>query len=390
MEKLKIAYILTPVEFAGAERVNLTFLKSVNRDKFDIHPLLLTRPWEKDDNIFINELRREKYAFDEIPVAKNEGRDYFRIARCFKIVYSLFKKNDYDLIHTHGYFADIVGIPMARLFRLPSISTCHGFIFNSWKYRLYNNLDFLALRLCDRVMAVSEGIKTDLVKHGVNQSCISMIQNAVESCYTDESAIQNRAEKRRLFSIKEHEMLLGFTGRLSQEKGLRYLIEACFLLNQAGLPTKVLIIGDGPQRNELEKLASSKNLCHQVLFVGFQKDVHNWLPALDAFVLPSVTEGTPMSLLEAMSWGLPVVASDVGGIPQIIDSEKNGVLVPPRQPEKIKEAIYRLYINKDFRKSIGLEARKTVESKYGIRNWLYKIESEYLDAIGHGRRRSIR
>ena len=390
MEKLKIAYILTPVEFAGAERVNLTFLKSVNRVKFDIHPLLLTRPWEKDDNIFINELRREKYVFDEIPVAKNEGRDYFRIARCFKIVYSLFKKNHYDLIHTHGYFADIVGIPMARLFRLPSISTCHGFIFNTWKYRLYNSLDFLALRLCDRVMAVSEGIKTDLVKHGVNQSRISIIQNAVESCYTDESAIEYRAEKRRLFSIQEHEMLLGFTGRLSQEKGLRYLIEACFLLNQAGLPTKVLIIGDGPQRKELEKLAISKNLRQQVLFVGFQKDVHNWLPAVDAFVLPSVTEGTPMSLLEAMSWGLPVVASDVGGIPQIIDSEKNGVLVPPRQPERIKEAIYRLYINKDFRKSIGFEARKTVESKYGIRNWLYKIESEYVDAIGHGCRRSIK
>ena len=128
LEKLKIAYILTPVEFAGAERVNLTFLKSVNRVKFDIHPLLLTRPWEKDDNIFINELRREKYVFDEIPVAKNEGRDYFRIARCFKIVYSLFKKNHYDLIHTHGYFADIVGIPMARLFRLPSISGRKGLL----------------------------------------------------------------------------------------------------------------------------------------------------------------------------------------------------------------------------------------------------------------------
>jgi len=90
-----------------------------------------------------------------------------------------------------------------------------------------------------------------------------------------------------------------------------------------------------------------------------------------------------------MSWGLPIVASDVGGIPQIIDSEKNGVLVPPRQPERIKEAVYRLYINKDFRKNIGFEARKTVETKYGIRNWVNKIESEYLDAIGHGYRRSI-
>jgi len=388
LKKLKIAYILTPVEFAGAERVNLTFLKNVNRDKFDIHPLLLIRPWEKDDNIFINELRREEYVFDEIPVAKNEGRDYFRITRCFKIVYSLFKKNHYDLIHTHGYFADIVGIPMARFFRLPSIATCHGFIFNSWKYRFYNNLDFLALRLSDRVMAVSEDIKTYLVKHGVNRSRISMIQNAVESCYTDESAIENRAEKRRLLNIKENEMLLGFTGRLSKEKGLRYLIEACFLLNQVGLPTKVLIIGEGPQRKELVALADSKDLGHKVLFVGFQKDVHNWLPAVDAFILPSITEGTPMSLLEAMSWGLPIVASDVGGIPQIIDSEKNGVLVPPRQPDRIKEAVYRLYTNGDFRKNIGFEARKTVETKYGIRTWLDKIESEYLDAIGHGHRRS--
>src|SRR5579871_5560725 len=107
MSLLKVAYILTAIDFGGSDRVSLNFLKNVDRKRFEIVPILLTRPWE-DENIFIRELRRESYSIEKIPVAvrpRSEGRDYFRIVRCLRVAHSLLKKSMFDLVHTHGYFA---------------------------------------------------------------------------------------------------------------------------------------------------------------------------------------------------------------------------------------------------------------------------------------------
>src|SRR6266571_8007363 len=132
--------MLTPVAFGGAERVCLTLLKNINRERFDIVPILLTRPWEKD-NVFARELRKEGYEICEIPVALRETGDYLRVPRCYKLVWRALKDRGFHLLHTHGYFADIVGIPVARLNGLPSLSTCHGYIPSTWKVQLYNALD---------------------------------------------------------------------------------------------------------------------------------------------------------------------------------------------------------------------------------------------------------
>src|SRR2546428_11901142 len=145
MEPLTIAYIMTPVEFGGAERVNLNFLRNVDRAHFSVVPIVPIRPWEQE-NIFIDQLEKEKYTITRAPVAvcpPQHGKDYFRVLRCFRIIYSILRKNKFDLAHTHGYFADIVGILAARLLHIPVVSTCHGFISNGTRLEWYNLLDRL-------------------------------------------------------------------------------------------------------------------------------------------------------------------------------------------------------------------------------------------------------
>ncbi len=385
MPPFKIAYLLAPDDFGGAERVSLNFLRSVDRNTFDIYLFLLVSPWEKD-SLFIKKIEKEKYPVYKIPVAsrpKNEGRDYLRILKCFRRIRSYLKRGAFNLLHTHGYFADIVGIPAAKSLKIPCVSTCHGFISNDIKLKLYNRLDSFVLRLSDRVIAVSDGIKNDLVKSGIKELHVNVIFNAVHTNLDDMTFIRNRQIKRQQSGINEKEFVIGYIGRLSEEKGLEYLIKAVSMLNRSEISPKVLMIGEGAQIDELKGLVQDLNLENSVSFVGFQSDTESWMPALDVFVLPSMMEGTPMSMLEAMSCRVPVIASAVGGVPAVIRSGKNGILVSPGKPAEIRDAICNIYENEDLRKSISTAALETISSKYNIKDWVGKIEAEYSDLINN-------
>jgi glycosyltransferase involved in cell wall biosynthesis len=386
MNPMKIAYIFTPIEFGGAERVNLTLLQNIDRKRFNIHLVLLIRPWEKE-NIFVKKIEQEHYPIFKVPVAiksRDEGKDYFRVIRCFKMIYSFLKSGSFDLVHTHGYFADVLGIIAARILHISTTSTCHGFISNDINLRFYNNLDRFVLRYANNIVAVSESIKNELMKNGIQGSNICVIQNAVVGRDHSEYHIQNRKARRQLLHITETDFVVGYIGRLSEEKGIRYLIEAGSSLIKSGMPVKMIIIGDGPQRKELEDLSNMAMMKDKIFFTGFQHDVESWLSAMDTFVLPSLTEGTPMALLEAMANGTPVVASAVGGVPAVIDSEKNGILVSPGRPEEIKKAMARLYKDELLRNNLIRGARQTINIKFNIKDWVRKMEKEYLKAFNMG------
>jgi glycosyltransferase involved in cell wall biosynthesis len=380
---IKVAYILTPVEFGGAEKVNLTFLRAVDRTRFEICPILLVRPWE-DRNPFIEQLGEKKYSIHKIPVAikpRSEGRDYFRILRCIRNLYRILSKDSFHLIHTHGYFADIIGMPVSKLLNIPHVSTCHGFISNDRNLKIYNTLDRFSLRFCRRVIAVSEGVRDDLVGSRVRESKIIVIQNAVQNSNTPESVSENRLNKRKMLGIKENGYVAGYVGRLSDEKGIQYLIEAGVILKQKSELFNILIIGDGPKRKELENLAREKGLEKEIIFAGFQNDVEKWLPALDVFVLPSLTEGTPMALLEAMSTGVPVIATRVGGVPQVVEDGSNGVLLDPADSKRLAEEIMALVHDPALSKQMAGRAIETIENEYNVQQWCRKIEAQYDFAL---------
>lgn len=366
-------------DFGGAEKVVLSLMKNINSDLFELVPIIFTRSCLLD-TVFFREFDKTGKKYHTIFADKHKIKYLNPVVNIIE-AYKLLKKYEFDLVHTHGYRADILGIILSRLTGLPIVSTCHGFISNDLNLKLYNKLDRYLLRYADRIMAVSDGIKNDLIKSGINEKRIAMIQNAVEQNGNKERFTRNRRAKRRLFNIQEKEFVVGYIGRLSEEKGVKYLIEAHTLLAESGALVKMLIIGDGPQRKELEDLVKNAGSDGSVMFTGFQNDIENWLPAMDVFVLPSLTEGTPMSLLEAMAGGIPVVATAVGGVPQVVDSKKNGILVSPGKPEEIKDAIHVLYNNETLRTRFSQEAQKTVRIKYDIKDWINKIETEYSKVL---------
>lgn len=367
----------TVTDFGGAEKVVLSLIEHINNDQFDLVPIIFTVPGFTD-NIFFRHLDRAEKKYYKIYVNNYKIKYLNPVVNIFE-TYRLLKKNKFDLIHTHGYRADVLGIFLARLMGLPAISTCHGFISNDLQLTLYNRLDRFILRFARKIIVVSQTIKSHLIKSGIKEANVTMIQNAVNGSYPVESFAQNRKEKRGYCGMTEDDFVVGYVGRLSEEKRVMHLVEAISMLNTFGLPTKLLIIGEGPQRKELADRVKKANIEENVFFTGFQNDIECWLPAMDVFTLPSLTEGTPMSLLEAMACGIPVVASAVGGVPQVIESGENGILVSPGNPQDIKDAIFLLYSNEELRNNFSKEEQKKIKLKYNIEDWTRKIEAEYLN-----------
>lgn len=374
--RIKIAYILTPITFGGAERVSFNFLRNIDRKRFDIHPILLTRPWEREP-YFSTELPGMGFAYDTVPVAIKANRDPLRVLRVAWRLYSILKQGGFDLVHTHGYFADICGLPPARLLGINSLSTCHGYIANDFKMKIYNMIDKYFLRLCHTVIAVSEDIKNELIRSKLKSTRIEVISNAVEPKFDENELKIRRYEKRRILNIKEEEHVVGYLGRLSVEKGLVYLIDAALDLRNTSTPIKMLIVGEGPEREALDQRIRNKGLEKIVIFAGFQQDTENWLSAMDIFVLPSLTEGTPMALLEAMAVGIPVIATAVGGVPKVLTDGINGMIVQPGDSKAISEKIKLLINNFELKNLLRSKAIDIIKAKYSISSWCKTVEHRY-------------
>ena len=371
---------MTPVTFGGAEKVNLNFLANADRERFIIDPILFLRPWE-EKTAFETELKKFGIRYKTIPVAKTCKIDLFRVIRCYRYLKKVIADNEYDLIHTHGYLADFFGYLVSKATNIPIMSTCHGFIKEGVKLSFYNRLDLLVLKYFNHIITVSEDIKNDFVRQGMISDKISIIINATQMDAHDNDYQYYRSNSRAVLNIKENDIVIGYTGRLTKEKGLAFLFEAVSMLVRNFLPIRLLIIGEGPQKNELVALAKSLDISSNVFFAGFQLKVDRWVAAMDFFVLPSLMEGTPMALLEAMSQGVPCIASAVGGVPQVIDSGIDGILVAPGNPKEICDAISALCADVGLRDVLSGNAKHKIAHKYNIKQWTERIECVYLDIL---------
>lgn len=239
-----------------------------------------------------------------------------------------------DLIHSHGYKGDILLglVPRARR-QVAVVSTIHGWISVRifTKIWCYCTVDKLMLRRLDAVVNVTtatksiSGVRRFIVENGIPELAFDL-----------QSVLSN---DRAVSSLRRSGCLVGTVSRLSEEKGVRYLIDAVGRLVRENYDVRAAIVGDGPQRGYLQKLIDRQGLSERVVLVGFKEQAHNYIPLFDVFVLPSLTEGMPMTILEAMQAGVPIVASRVGGVPDVLGHGDLGILVKPRDAAALAAAV---------------------------------------------------
>lgn len=275
------------------------------------------------------------------------------------------------VLHTHGHRPDVLGGVAARRAGWSQVSTVHGFTGGDWKNRMYEWLQFRALRRADGVVAVSRAIRDRLVRAGVGSAGLRCIPNVLAP-----GTFLSREQARASLGIEGERPTLGWAGRLGREKGADILLEAVSLIRD--LPVQVSFLGDGPEREFL--LAESRRLGvgDRVTWHGAVPRAGRLLRAFDMLVLSSRTEGTPMIVLEALAAGVPVVATAVGGVPDLI--REDGALVPPANPEALAQAIRATLEHLGAARARAREVANR-DGSVGFRDWVDSYAALYADVV---------
>ncbi len=286
-----------------------------------------------------------------------------------------------QIVHSHGYRSDVVGGIAARRLGRPSVSTVHGFTGGDWKNRLYEWLQCRALRRTDAVVAVSRPLVARLTAAGVPPSRLHLIANA----WSARAAQVDRTAARHGLGLPLDGYIIGWVGRLGHEKGPDVMLEALGRLRD--LPVTLSMVGEGRERARLAAKVGELALGERIRWHGTVAEAGRFYAAFDCFVLSSRTEGTPIVLFEAMAAGVPVVATQVGGVPDVV-GEEGALLAPSDDPAALAGHIRRLYADPALGARLAAAARRRLTEDHAERPWLGRYEALYqalLSSPGSGR-----
>ena len=259
----------------------------------------------------------------------------------------------FDVVHTHGYKADVLGYLAARSAGVPLLATAHSWTEGGGMLRLYARLDRWLLLRFPLVAAVSESVAAQL---GGARANVRSVPNGVD--------VERFRSPGKFPASSGVEAVVGMSGRLVPDKGFQFLLRAAQAILLVKPKTTFVIYGDGPYQAELETLAAALGIAARVQFAGHQADMAAVLKSLDVFVLPSLREGMPMALLEAMAAGVAVVATPVGGVRRAVIHGKTGLLVAPRSEKELADAVLRLLSEPEFAKRLAAAGQQHVAGQF--------------------------
>jgi glycosyltransferase involved in cell wall biosynthesis len=283
------------------------------------------------------------------------------------------KDHRIDIIHSHDYKSDILAWVVSRVRSIPIMTTIHGWIRNSFKARVYVRSGQMVLSHFDRVVAVSGETRTAILACGVPIDKVVVIHNAIVTAnYRPED--QEPGYLRQRFDLPEGARIVGSIGRLSPEKGQRDLLSAAAHVVRARRDVWFVLVGDGPDRQELERQAEREGIADRVRFTGHLTDVRPVFRDLDIMALTSHTEGFPNVVLEALCMQKPVVATDVGGVREIIEDGVTGKLLPPKSPEQIRAGLLAMLDYPHWARELALAGERVVHERFTFERRVAKEE----------------
>ena len=283
-----------------------------------------------------------------------------------------------DILHTHGYKADIYGCVTGSKFDLPMIATRHGHLWTRQTPAIcaYEFLDALFLRHFDAVVAVSDVIAEEVRRAGISPLKVMTIDNGI-----DLSPFVSAPPTLSKEITKGDGLLVGTVARLVMQKGIDYFLRAARDVLKEFPNTVFAIVGDGPDRQQLERLAKGLAIGSNVVFTGPRSDMPSVYASLDIFVLASLDEGMPMAVLEALASGRPVIATEVGAVPKLVVSGETGILVRAADAAGLTQALLSLIRAPDLRRRLGRNGKALVQEQFSSGIMSRKYSQIYEDLL---------
>lgn len=361
--------------FGGVERYILTLVCGLDKTLFQ--PVIVGLGKEGE---LIRQARQLGFDTEFIPMVSR-----FNIFHAARELERIAQKREARIIHTFGLRSNTAAWLMHRQSNMPWIvrlpnhnATDYNNPIRGWLSHRANN--FL-IRQANALQVISPNLEAIVRGWKKTPKSIYTIFNGVDTTYYSPS--QYKRDVRSLLSIPEKAIVIGSVGRLDNIKGYDHLIRVFARVAQHWIDSHLVIVGDGPERDKLLQLGKELQIQNQIHFPGYCEDVRPYLKTINLYVCSSHSEGVSNSLLEAMSFGIPVVSTRVGGIESVIEEGISGFLVPPNEEEILWELIQELLTDQNILQSIGENARSRIENHFSVQQMVENVQHMYNEVIAN-------
>ena len=354
MKKINILEMEISKGWGGQEKRTVRLINNLDKTKFEV--FYVAQP----DSTIVK--KQKDIQATVIPLQMRQSYDIKAIYNLCKIV----KKHNIDIISTHSgkdaWLGSIVGkITNTKVVRVRHLQTP---INSTTSYNLST-----------KVVTVSKQVQKYLLEKGVKKEKLQTIYTGVD---TDKFVPKEEKILKKELNLEEDTILVGIVAVLRGAKRHKDLIEA---ISQIDANVKLVIIGSGPQEENIKKIISEKNLKNRVIMLGHKENIHNLLPSLDIFVLPSNMEALGTSILEASSCGIPCIGSRVGGIPECIIDNETGFLFENQNVKELKDRLEKLIKDKELRTKFGKNARELIVNNFSVKTMIKQTEDLYKELV---------
>lgn len=364
MKKIKIMHILPSLEIGGMETALITLINAMDTEHFENQ--IFCFDFKNYENSIQHRLHDENipiYIFE-----KGHGVDYWLPVKISRIL----RQQKIDIVHTRNFAALLYGSVAAKLAGVQGIIADIRGRIPVDEGQKCKRLSFMV----SRFVGVSEDINKMLtIDFKIKASKVQTIYNGVQ--IPDAPPNRDVASLRAKHGLAPDDFVIGTIGRIELVKDYASLIRMSAPILHRYTKAKLMIVGDGSQRVELENLAKELDVSAQTIFTGYQKEVSNYLQLINLFALTSVSEGISNVLLEAMAASIPVIATEVGGNPEIVRHDQTGFLIARSNLNQITEKVELLINNPELAKSLGQNGRRCVEEKFTIKKMVSEYQSLY-------------
>ena len=358
MSKVKILYVDDVFDFGGGEKHIFSLLERIDKNKYDVSIAC------RKDSFFSKELKNLGFKVEHIRFQNKF--DFVGAFRFFKLLV----KNRYDIVNLQdnrshwlgalaSYFAKVpvvlATVHMVNVLRRESISVFLKIVLKI--------ADFIWASMVNSIITISHYNKRALISEGINSNKIEVIYNGIDQVCSIAKTPNNIRQE---LNIDPNILIVGSVARLSKQKGLSYLIDAVAKLKSDTQKMIFLVIGDGPDKDEFVKYAKLKGVDDMICFLGFKDNARSYLKAFDLFILPSIYEGLPIAIIEAMMESKPIIATSAGAVNEMLVNGETGLIIPSKNPDAIVKSVKELIADPHRRHVMGEKARQTAKEKFNI------------------------
>ena len=389
--RFKVLNVITKLSVGGAQETALGYCSMLDPARWET--ALVAGPESSPEGDLFDEAKRQGVRVLTIPTLRRRVRPIGELRAVVDLV-SLFRRERPDIVHTHSSKAGLVGRLAARLAGVPVIvHTVHGWSFHDGMSRAGRALAVAAERLAARwttSLVVVSRRDADLgIAAGIGSADrYALVRSGIDTV-AFQSAATTRASARAKLGLPEGVPVMGTVTRLCRQKDPVTLLRTAQLVVGARPDARVVVVGDGPLRTEVEGLLDQWHLRSHVTLLGPRTDVAGLLPAFDAFVLTSRWEGLPRVVVEAMAVGVPVVSTDVGGVSEAVEDQVSGLIAPAGDGEALAQAVLRVFDEPGLGIRLGRTAAATVD-EFDVSRMIDRLDDLYTGLMTVGRSRPLR